>query len=112
MSDIHPHNLILRCYGHRTGEDRWYGVCLDLNLAAEADSDEHLKQKLNEMITSYIETVLDTEDKESIPELLMRRAPLKDWIIYYFVKALISIRNFPNNFTFKESVPFHLAHSC
>ena len=112
MAEIHPHKLVLRCYGHQTGEDRWYGVCLELNLAAEADSPDELKQKLYEMIISYVETVLDTDDKESIPSLLTRRAPLKDWLKYYWYNSLISIMNIPGNLTFKESIPFHLAHSC
>ena len=112
MAEISPHKLVLNCYGHRAINNRWYGVCLELNLAAEADTAEGLKKKLFDMIESYVETVLDTNDKDSIPELLSRRVSIKDWLTFYAIKLLISIRNFPNNFTFKEIIPFHLAHNC
>ncbi|MBW2003111.1 MAG: DUF1902 domain-containing protein, partial [Deltaproteobacteria bacterium] len=54
---------MLRCYAHGIHGGRWYGMCLDLNLAAEADSFNELKQKLHEMISSYFSCVLDTNDK-------------------------------------------------
>jgi hypothetical protein len=47
-----------------------------LDLAVEADFLDGLRSKMNETIESY----LDTEDKESIPRLLYRRAPLRDWL--------------------------------
>ena len=65
------------------------------------------------MIVSYIETVMDTDDHDSIPALLERRAPAIDWIRYYRIKLLISINNFSGEFTFKEFIPFKLAlDSC
>jgi hypothetical protein len=112
MAEISPHKLVLNCYGHRTFNNRWYGVCLELNLAAEAGSSDELREKLYDMVISYIETVLDTDEKESIPHLLTRRAPIKDWLAYYVIRLLMFIKKFPNNFTFKQIIPFHLAHSC
>lgn len=112
MASIRPDELVLRCYGHRVKAGKWYGVCLDLNIAAEADSSNRLKDKLNDMISGYLETVLDTEDKESVGALLTRRAPLKDWLTYYYIKLLISTRRLPNDIIFKQFIPFHLAHNC
>ena len=112
MAQFKPSDLVLRCYAHRVKGGRWFGVCVDLNLAAEADSPEQLKKKLNDIILSYLEIVLETDDKDSIPSLLSRRAPINDWLKYYFIKFLISIRNFPNNFTFQELIPFHLSGTC
>lgn len=87
-------------------------MCLEFNLAAEADSVEQLRKKLNEMIVSYVETVVDTDDKDSIPELFQRRAPLYDWLFYYLIKIASSIRNFPNKYLrFKESIPVCLSHN-
>lgn len=111
MANLRPKNFVLRCYGRRLKEGKWYGVCLELNLAAEAESPEQLRKKLYEMIVSYIDTVIATDDKDSIPYLLERKAPLYDWAIYYLFKILISISNFPNRLLFKESIPFHLAHN-
>ena len=112
MSNIRPGNLVLRCYGYKSKKGNWFGLCLDFNLAVEAGSPELLKRKMDEAIESYIETVLDTNDKKSIPQLISRRAPIYDWVIYYLIKLEKFIRQFPNNFVFKAFIPFHLAHSC
>jgi len=113
MANISPNDLVLRCYGHQTGKGKWYGLCLDLDLAVEADSPRELGIKMDEVILSYIETVLDTDDKQSIPSLLCRRAPLLDWLKYYGIASLVLIDHFKNNiFTFKQALPIHLAHGC
>ena len=112
MANVKSGDLILRCYGHKTEKGNWFGICLDFNLAVEAESPEFLQEKMSEAIVSYIETVLDTDDKKSIPELLSRHAPVHDWLIYYLVKLIVLVRQLPNRFIFKEVVPFHLAHSC
>jgi hypothetical protein len=105
--------LILRCYGYKFGNNPFVGVCIDLNIAVQADSPRELRKKMNDVIKSYIEAVLDTDDKSSIPDLMFRKAPLSDWIIYYLIKGAVLIRQIPNNFTsFKEIIPFHLAYNC
>ena len=112
MANLRPSNLVLRCYGHRIKGGQWYGICIDLNIAAQAETPDKLKKKLNGMILSYVDTVLDTDDKESIPELLNRSAPLYNWAVYYLFNLLISFRNFPNEFlSFKEFIPFRLSHN-
>ena len=113
MANVAPDRLILRCYGYQKN-NRWIGICLNFNLAVEAESPEELRQKMHEVIESYIETVLDTEDKDSIPALLSRRAPLYDWIIYGLIKFAVYLIHLPKKFAFnfKETIPFHLAHSC
>lgn len=112
MANISPDRLVLRCYGHKIKGGKWFGLCLNFNIAIEADTRKQLKLKMNQALISYIETVLDTDDSASIPELLTRRAPLKDWLLYYKIKLIVFISNFPDNFTFKEALPFHLAHGC
>jgi len=111
MTNLSPSRLVFNCYARKKKRGGWYGVCLELNLAAEADSPNELKKELNSMIVSYIETVLNTKDHDSIPALLERRAPLLDWIKFYWIKALITINNLPGDFTFKQAIPFHLAHN-
>ena len=112
MVAISPDRLVLRCYGHKTEKGNLVGVCLDLDIAVEAESIEELKKKMSQAVASYIEAVLDTNDRSSIPALFTRRAPFKDLIIYYYIKFRHYIRQFPGNFTFNEIIPFHLAHSC
>ena len=106
-------NLVLRCYGRELSKDNWYGVCINLNLAVEASSKEELLQEMNAVIKSYLETVLDTKDVNSIPELLSRRAPLSDQIMYYLIAFMYHINNIPKNkfFKFKEFIPFQLGMS-
>ena len=112
MGEIRPEKFVLRCYGYKKRNNRWYGVCIDFNLAVEADSPEELKQKMGEIIYSYIETVIDTDDKASIPNLISRKAPIRDFVIYYVMRLAISLHKFRRNIAFKEVIPFHLAHSC
>ncbi len=108
---IKKDRLVLRCYGRKTEKGNLVGVCLDLDIAVEAESIEGLKIKMRQAVASYLGAVLDTDDKASIPHLLPRRAPLKDWAIYYFIKMILFVRQFPGNFTFKESVPTY-ASTC
>ena len=111
MANVNPRKLILKCYGYKTKKGNWFGLCLDFNLAIEAESPQLLEQKMGEAIVSYIETVLDTNDKKSVPQLFTRRAPIYDWLIYYLIKLNRLIMQFPNNIIFKELIPIHLAHS-
>ena len=112
MAELKPEKLILRCYGYKLGNNPFVGVCIDLNIAVQAESQIELKKKMNDAIKSYIEAVLDTDDKESIPSLIFRRSPLQDWLIYYLIKIIVYIKQFPSNFIFKEYIPFYLAHNC
>lgn len=109
MANIKPSDLILRCYGYEQKDGKWFGLCLDLNLAVEAHSQEHLRHKMKDAIVSYFYAVYDSEDEGSIPQLLMRRAPIKDWVLYYLIKLLIIWRNI---FTFNEILPLHPSHAC
>lgn len=52
------------------------------------------KEKMGKVINSYIETVLDTKDKESVPALLTRKAPLKYRVIYYLIKFGSNVKTF------------------
>lgn len=110
---IPPEKLILRCYACKNGDKKWHAMCLDINLAIEADSLQEIREKMNNVIISYIDTVLDTQDKDSIPALLFRPAPLRDWLFYYYLKSLyFIIKELPQKILFKEFIPFHLAHNC
>ena len=111
MEANRPHHFVLRCYGYKDRRGKWCGVCLELNLAAEADSAKELRSKLGSMIESYIGSVLETDDKGSIPSLLCRKAPLNDWICYFLIYLLKLISQVPDRMTFNEIIPFRLAHS-
>ncbi len=69
-------------------------ICLDFNLAAQADTLDEAQKKLHQMIKSYIADVLseDGPDRAHAKHLLRRRAPLVFWIKYYVFSVLSRIR--------------------
>lgn len=50
---VNPKELIVKCYSEQDGVC-WVAVCLDFNLAAQGDSFEEVKIKLEAMITEYV----------------------------------------------------------
>ena len=102
MAIFPPEKLVLRCYGYKFGDKPFIGICIDLNIAVQAESQAEVRQKMNDTINSYLETVLDTDDKSSIPFLLSRRAPMRNFLAYYIIKIAMYIREFPSNFTFNR----------
>ena len=75
--------LILRCYA-KHNEGQWIAFCLDFDLAAQADTFEQAKTKLESMIKEYVFDALVGEDKEYAEQLLFRSAPMFEWLKYYF----------------------------
>jgi len=85
-----PEQLIVKCYAEQEG-DCWVAVCLSFNLAAQGDSFEEVKIKLEAMLAEYVYDALAGEDKPYAAQLLSRRAPLSAWIKYYFIKLKIAV---------------------
>lgn len=85
-----PKQLIVKCYAEQEGHD-WVAVCLDFNLAAQGDSFEEVKIKLESMINDYVYDALVGEDRRYAAQLLSRRAPLSLWIKYGFIKLKITL---------------------
>ena len=97
----------LRCYGYRK-HGVWLGVCIDLNLAIQAKSSEELKSKMKEVIDSYFESVIDTNDYASITALLSRGAPFSDRLRYYLIKMAFIITSFTGTLLLKNMCLFAL----
>ena len=111
---IKPQDMVLRCIAHRTSRGTWVAKCIDLDLATEEGSLEEAKQDLMSMVISYLSTIIDTEDPDSIPALLLRRGPWYDRLIFNIL-ALINHRanhRHRHNVTFQQSIPMHLGHAC
>lgn len=97
-------NLVLRCYAKKDG-DSWVAVCIDLGLAAQGDSLQDVKLKLESMTMSYVRDAV-TVDREYADQLLNRRAPLSQVISYHFIKYRNKIGKFKDSFkTFIEVLP-------
>ena len=80
----------LRCMAyHQDGV--FVAACLDLSLAAQADSMEEAMQKLELQITDYIaEAVSDPEYAQDL--IFNRKAPLSMWLKYWFIAFRMFIR--------------------
>lgn len=89
---IRPPDMILRCYLRRTGRDaRWVAHCIDLDLWAVGKSAHDARHSLEDAINGYVETVLDTEDEESVVPLLRRRAPLRFVALWHVIRLVSSV---------------------
>lgn len=102
-------DLVLRCYAEREQDGTWFAICLDLNLAVQADSAKAAKAKLHAQIVQYVKDAL-TVDREYFSDLLPRRAPIGFFVRYYFIKTLCALRGFDRGRksakrVFKENLP-------
>jgi len=82
-----PADLLVRCYAEKRG-GHWQAICLDFDLAAQADSFPAVRQKMNAMIIDFVYDAVVGEDKAHCKQLLSRRAPLKYWVKYLFFQVL------------------------
>ena len=82
-----PVELVVRCYAKKD-QGKWQAFCLDLCLAAQADTFEAAKLKLEDMIGSYVYDAVAGEDREHASYLLSRKAPLIYRLKYYTYVAL------------------------
>lgn len=87
---MNPKQLIVKCYAEQEG-DYWVALCLDFNLAAQGDTFEEVKTKLDAMIAEYVYDALAGPDKQYAAQLLSRRAPFIAWLKYFFLKFKIAL---------------------
>lgn len=106
---MRPENLILRCYGTKSASNTWVLKCIDLALVVEENTLKKAQKSLEENIIDYIETVFDTNDKESIPKLLKRKSPLSDIIEYHTIACVLKIHELKSRLVFEKAIPFHLS---
>ncbi len=83
-------SLILRCYVRPdAARKRWMAHCVDLDLWASGTTLAEAKQSLHDAIYGYLETVLESDDEQSVSSLLQRRSPLR-YLLYWRLAALLS----------------------
>ena len=84
---------VLRCYAEgRDGE--WEAICLDLDIAVQAQSFEKVFESLVEAIESHVNTVLTLPESER-RHLLYRPAPLSVRLkfLLYALRSLFARRD-------------------
>ncbi|MBE0454850.1 MAG: DUF1902 domain-containing protein [Roseovarius sp.] len=99
-----PKELILRCMVEKNG-DQWQALCLDLCLAAQADSMKDAMGSLEAMVNEYVYDALAGEDKAYADVLMSRKAPWQQWARYYFWLAIDKVHGTIND-------THHLFKSC
>ncbi|EPF1298562.1 DUF1902 domain-containing protein [Klebsiella michiganensis] len=72
----------LRCMAYRQ-DGVFVAVCLDLSLAAQADTLMDAKASLESQIEDYIAEAV--REPQYAKDLLSRRAPIKLWAKYYLI---------------------------
>lgn len=105
-------DLVIRCYVKRS-RDQWVAVCVDLCLAAQADTQREAKEKLVAQIHSYVEEAL-TVDRDFADELLNRKAPMRQRMEYLFILAAHKVHWLRTSIgqVFKTILPVHVGHNC
>jgi hypothetical protein len=89
----HDVSLYLRCFSKKD-EDQWVSICIDLNLAAQADTQKESRRKLESMIRTYVREAYTCHSKYK-EQLLNRKAPFSMILEYYKILALKSLLNLP-----------------
>ncbi|EQB0734018.1 DUF1902 domain-containing protein [Klebsiella oxytoca] len=72
----------LRCMAYQQN-GVYVAACLDLSLAAQADTMKEAMSKLDAQIRDYLEEALS--EPEFADQLLNRKAPLSMWIKYWII---------------------------
>lgn len=84
--------LFLRVYGEKRN-GIWSLICLDFNLAVQAESLQEAKLSLQQMVKAYITDALaeDGPDHDFAHIFLRRKAPVEFWLKYYWHAFLTKI---------------------
>ncbi|KAB8198572.1 DUF1902 domain-containing protein [Lysobacter maris] len=103
---MRPEQLILRCYAERKG-DQWQAFCLEFSLAAQGDSLNEARAKLDEQIREYVHDSLVGKDRLHAAQLLSRKAPLRFYLRYAYISAVLKLRGHDTRkkARFKEAMP-------
>ncbi|WP_426576784.1 DUF1902 domain-containing protein [Xenorhabdus stockiae] len=72
-------------------------ACLDLSLAAQADSIDEAINKLEAQVNDYLEEA--ASEREYAKQLINRKAPLSMWLKYWYIAFKLKVRKsfYPNN---------------
>ncbi len=81
MTEFH-----VRCLAEAR-DGKWEAICLDFDLAAQADSFPAVKTRLKEAIDLHVESLEDLSEADRV-RLLRRRAPWCLWVKYVIAVAL------------------------
>lgn len=99
-----PSDMVVRCIAMRRN-GYWVAMCVDLDLAVQADTIAQARRLLREQICSYVDDALSV-DAEHASVLLKRRAPWRYVAMYYASKWLHLAKRW---LSFEAAMPVKLA---
>lgn len=111
---MHTNDLVLRCFADRRG-GQWQAFCLDLCLAAQGETFEDARSRLEAMICSYVADATVGPDHRAFgADLLRRRAPWQDWLRYYAYALGVRLTRRMSALAFREALPMQpgKCHAC
>lgn len=82
---MRPNDLVVRCYAEKDGE-LWIAVCIDYSLAAQGDTCEEARDKLQEQIVDYLMDAIAGDDQEHFEYLLTRKSPFSELAKYELIR--------------------------
>jgi predicted RNase H-like HicB family nuclease len=112
VSDVGPIRLVVRCLLEQKG-DQWQAFSLEFGLAAQGDSEQEVRQKLESMIEWYVRDALIGEDREHAYDLLIRRkARWPIFLRYYLAWTVSHIVMLGSKFgkVYREALPLDPRH--
>ena len=82
----------LHCYGRPAGNEH-IAVCLELALIAKGKNPQQARQKLEEQIGLYVQSL----NKDNFRDLFPRMAPLKYYLDYQLVRLIVAFNKFSHS---------------
>ena len=101
-ANLKTEDLLVRCMAQHDGT-QWVAVCLDFSLAAQGSTLDEARLRLHEQIEAYVREAF-TIDRQHAAQLLTRRAPLRDRIVYR-VARLLSRLHSRSQRAYSEALP-------
>lgn len=72
-------------------EGQWFVECLDFSLGAQETTLEAAQERLQAQVCSYVEEALTLDGGAHAEQLLSRRAPWSDWLLFRLGMVLHSL---------------------
>ena len=100
---LHPNDLLVRCLALKR-DGYWVAMCIDLDLAVQADTASQARKLLGAQIASYVTDAVGV-DSAHAAYLLHRRAPLRYVALYHFVKLVNAARPTRRRQSYETALP-------
>ncbi|PHM36450.1 DUF1902 domain-containing protein [Xenorhabdus innexi] len=93
----------LRCMAYQQG-DMYIAACLDLSLAAQANSIDEAFSKLKAQVSDYLEEI--AAEPKYAKQLMNRKAPISMWLKYWYIAFKLKVRR--SSYLNKETISVKL----